>query len=159
MSSESETTARCCRLVIRITWRGTVCKTVSSQNLLTDAWTAAQFANWHKVREASEQIVICAICWFLWMQHTPSIPHPQSKGTNTSFFWKQQNPFRFHPLLPFPLFPRLPSPANPKCWILHSTRKALANVHKSLCMKSASAFLLLLPWKICLSAPKLLKQH
>lgn len=76
MSSESKTRARCCRIVIRITWRGTVCKTDPSQNLLTDAWTAAQFANWHQVREAPEQIVISVICWFLWMQHTP-FPLPQ----------------------------------------------------------------------------------
>lgn len=107
MSSESKTRARCCRLVIRITWRGTVCKTVSSQNLLTDAWTAAQFANWHQVREAPEQIVISVICWFLWMQHTPfPLPHPQNTGTNTSLFWKLQNHFKFHPFSPFALSPQ-----------------------------------------------------
>lgn len=107
MNSESKTTDRCCRLVIRITWRGTVCKTVSSQNLLTDAWTAAQFANWHQVREAPEQIVICVICWILWMQHTPfPLPHPQSTGTNTSLFWKLQNHFKFHPFSPSSLSPQ-----------------------------------------------------
>lgn len=108
------------------------------------------------VRDAPEQIVICVICWFLWMQHTPSLfHHPQSKGTNTSFFWKQQNHFRFQPLPLFSLFPRPSSPANPKLWKFHSSRKAVPDVlyagkqpQPSCCSSMAS------PGLLCFLGPK-----
>lgn len=49
------------------------------------------------------------------MQHTPfPLPHPQSKGTNTSFIRKQQNHFRFRPLLPISTVPQAALPSEPQ---------------------------------------------
>ena len=83
MSSDSKRTARCCRLIIKITWRGTVCKTISSHNLLTDAWTQAQFTNWHEAGKALEQIGTLPALANAALH--PPFPSPSAKGKHQPF--------------------------------------------------------------------------
>lgn len=154
MSSDSKTTARCCRLIIKITWRGTVCKTTSSHNLLTDAWTQAQFANWHHVRKALEQICTLLALTNPARSILPSLV-PEQRG-KWSFFLettkslKISTPFSVFP----PLSPRSSSPRNYKFWIRY-IRMALPNVRntKSLYLKAASASLLLFHSFPCFTLP------
>lgn len=79
------------------------------------------------------------------MQHTPfPLLHPQCKGTNTSFIWKQHNHFRFQPLLHISTVSQAALPSKPQVLNAVNTRKAVPHVHctKPPCWKAASAFLL-----------------
>lgn len=163
MSSESKTTARCCRLVISITWRGTVCKTVSSQNLLTDAWTAAQFANWHQVREAPQQIVTCIICWFLGMQQTLHSPfsNPRAKRQTEDFSGNNRITLDFTPFHPLLGCPPQQTPSSERftapgrLFPMCSGPNLCAGKQSqpSCCPSTAS------PGLLCLAGPKVLNQH
>lgn len=150
MSSNSKTTARCCRLIINITWRGAVCKTISSRNLLTDAWTEALFANWHQVGKALEQISVLLALTNAAHSILPSLPSAQM-GKHKVFLETTKSLKISHPSSYFHHCLQ----GLPPQWITNSEyvttwgRFFLICSVPNLYLKAASAFLLLFhsfPW-------------